>query len=150
MEFLDGHEALAGPPSMESCSRDVYGDDRASLLSPDFCWTMAKNLLRVLYKLHSEKAICHGDFYGHNILIEPKGESVKLSDFGAAFFYDPEAEYGKLLQRVELRSYSVLVEDLYALVSKKASKDAILAWEKLIAACHDPDVNFEILLEFFA
>jgi serine/threonine protein kinase len=147
MEFLDGYEALSGPPSMSSCSRDVYGDDRT--LSASFAWTIAKNLLQVLHKLHSEKAICHGDFYAHNILIAPEAESVKLSDFGAAFFYDPDSRYGKLLQRVELRSYSVLVEELYALVTSKATEDDLLSWKNLISACSESNVTFEGLLKHF-
>jgi serine/threonine protein kinase len=147
MEFLDGYEALAGPPSMVSCSRDVYGDDRT--LSAHFAWTIAKHLLQVLHKLHSEKAICHGDFYAHNILIAPEAESVKLSDFGAAFFYDPDSEYGKLFARVELRSYSVLVEELHALVSTKATEHGLLAWKNLISACSEPTVTFEGLLNHF-
>lgn len=144
MEFLDGYEALAGPPSMASCSRDVYGD---RTLSADIAWTIAKNLLRVLHKLHSEKAICHGDFYAHNILVNLDTQSVKLSDFGAAFFYDPDSDYGRLLQRVELRSYSVLVEELHGLASNTATEDSLLAWKTLIVACNEPNATFEGLLK---
>lgn len=146
MEFLDGFEALAGPPSMQSCSRDVYG---GRTLSQSFAWKIAINMLRVLYKLHTEKGICHGDFYGHNILISPKADSVKLSDFGAAFFYDKEAEYGQLLQRVELRSYRVLVEELYAIVREKTTKEENVLWEKLILSCGEATATFEGLLKQF-
>lgn len=146
MEFLDGYDALAGPPSMETCSRDVYGD---RTLEPEFAWKIAKNLLRVLYRLHSEKSICHGDFYAHNILISPDEHSVKLSDFGAAFFYDSQAEYGKLLQRVELRSYSVLVEELYSLVRDHMSYDDVWRWKNLIFESTEPSVSFEGLLKHF-
>ncbi len=146
MEFLDGYEALAGPPSMESCSRDVYGDRK---LEPEFAWKIAKNLLRVLYKLHSEKSICHGDFYAHNILISPKEQSVKLSDFGAAFFYDSQAEYGKLLQRVELRSYCVLVDELYSLVTESLCEEERPRWQNLTCDCSEPTVTFEGLLKHF-
>lgn len=144
MEFLDGYDALAGPPSMESCSRDVYAGDLD--LSPSFAWIIASNLLRVLHKLHSEKGICHGDFYGHNILISTKTSSVKLSDFGAAFFYDTKADYGKLLQRVELRSYSVLVEELETLIVDRASDDEKKKWRNLLASCQEPGATFEALL----
>lgn len=150
MEYLDGYEALAGPPSMESCSRDVYSNDCSHKLSPDFAWTIVQNLLRVLSRLHGEKSICHGDFYGHNILVSYKEQSVKLSDFGAAFFYDSNEEYGQLLQRVEVRAYSVLVEELYSLVVDKLSNDDKVTWNNLLAQCIEPDVTFEGLMKHFA
>ena len=144
MEFLDGYEALAGPPSMESCSRDVYGDRK---ISHAFAWKIADNLLRTLRKLHLETGICHGDFYAHNILIAPVVQSVKLSDFGAAFFYDTSAEYGKLLQQVELRSYSVLVKELALLIAGEASEEEHSLWKQLAAACSEPSASFEGLLK---
>ena len=150
MEFLDGYEALAGPPSMESCSRDVYSQDRSQQLSPDFAWIMVQNLGRVLYRLHREKSICHGDFYAHNILVSFKEQSVKLSDFGAAFFYDANEEYGRLLQRIELRSYSVLVEELYALVVDKLSQDEKMTWKNLLDECSEANVTFQSLMKHFA
>jgi Protein kinase domain len=146
MEFLDGFEALAGPPSMESCSRDVYGD---RTLTQSFAWKIARNLLRVLHDLHTEIGVCHGDFYGHNILICPLTESVKLSDFGAAFFYDADSEYGRLLQNVELRSYGVLVEELYTLVQDEASEDEKIRWNELIQHCSASTVRFGELLKHF-
>jgi hypothetical protein len=147
MEFLDGFKALAGPPSMDSCSRDVYGDQTS--LTQRFAWKIAGNLLFALHQLHSQKGICHGDFYGHNILISPETESVKLSDFGAAFFYDVDSDYGKLLQRVELRSYSVLVDELFALVQDKADEDESDRWKELIHDCGDSAISFEGLVKLF-
>lgn len=150
MEFLDGYEALAGPPSMESCSRDVYSNNRRDQLSPEFAWTIVQNLGRVLHKLHGEKSICHGDFYAHNILVSFKEQSVKLSDFGAAFFYDANEEYGRLLQRIELRAYSVLVEELYSLVVDTLSDGKKITWKNLLLQCSEANVTFEELLKHFA
>ena len=148
MEFLDGFKALADPPSMESCSRDVYLGDHAAALTPNFAWKIARNLFHALLKLHMEKGICHGDFYAHNILISPQTESVKLSDFGAAFFYDVDSDYGKLLQQVELRSYSVLVEEIFALIQDQADEGDRAQWKKLVGDFFEA-TSFEGLLKHF-
>jgi hypothetical protein len=42
--------------------------------------------------------------------------TVKLSDFGAAFFYDRQSNYGKMLEAVELRAFAILVEELHSLL----------------------------------
>jgi serine/threonine protein kinase len=144
MEFLEGYEALAGPPSLETCSRDVYAPEHEH--SESFCWQIATNLLRALQKLH-KKGICHGDFYGHNILISSSSSSVKLSDFGAAFFYDPKSAYGKHIQTIELRAYTVLVEELQKLLADKLSSKQ--PWADLTSACQQTGATFEELAKRF-
>jgi serine/threonine protein kinase len=145
MELLQGFEGLAGPPSLETCSRDVYPTDRQ--LSEDFAWKIAMSLLQVLHKLHG-KGICHGDFYSHNILISSSSEKVKLSDFGAAFFYQPSSKYGDYIQRIELRSYGVLVEELQTLVAT-TTKAQENRWGELTKACQDQSATFDGLLAQF-
>lgn len=120
MEFLDGYDALAGPPSLSTCSRDVY--DNALELSWQQVYKTISGLLEVLVQLHA-KGICHGDFYAHNILFKRNVEGnnndsidIKLSDFGAAFFYDKSAEYAPLVEKVEVRAFGVLVEELKGLL----------------------------------
>jgi hypothetical protein len=140
MEYLQNFVAMAGPPSMESCSRDVY-EERDE--NNNKCWTLTQAvqvlalLLCALVELH-KIGICHGDFYGHNILIRHENDNTddndnneydnnnnmiqaRLTDFGAAFKYDPtttssssssSSHYGKLLARIELRAYSHLVQEV--------------------------------------
>ena len=163
MEFLDGYEALAGPPSLESCSRDVYDPNQQNKLigNETLCWSIVMNMLRVLCKLH-QKGINHGDFYAHNILISTKTgttsqsnetttttKDVKLSDFGAAFFYDSNTEYGKYIQTIELRSFIVLVEELYNKVVAAASTTTSKPWTRLKEACQEKDTTFESLVQQF-
>eukprot|EP00536_Pseudo-nitzschia_multiseries_P010339 jgi/Psemu1/25626/gm1.25626_g len=174
MEFLDGYKALAGPPSMSSCSRDVYSDDdREALFSSVVfpLWKIATDTLRVLAKLHA-LGITHADFYAHNILIRPGAEteteteaSVKVSDFGAAFRYryndnnnnnnnnnneSALSEFGRLVERVEVRAYAVLVAELHEL-----AKDGTMAeqsdepWEELLDACGASGATFGALAERF-
>ena len=114
MEYLHGYDALAGPPSFETCSRDVY-TKYTNCMSWENVWYTITGLLQVLRILHSQ-GICHGDFYSHNILInndqDTKEYSVKLSDFGAAFFYDRANDYAQDVERCELRAFSILMEEL--------------------------------------
>ena len=114
MELLERYQALAGPPSMESCSRDVYEVNQT--LSLRQALIMVQGLLSALVHLHA-KGICHGDLYGHNVLVPQDEEKpIKLSDFGAAFFYDTASEYGRLVEQAEVRAFSILVDEVIKLV----------------------------------
>lgn len=116
MEYLHQFLPLAGPPSFDTCSRDVYPDDSSSQLIWEQAETLVSGLLNALTKLHAV-GICHGDFYGHNILCHQDDVAkVKLSDFGAAFFYDRQSAYGSMLETVELRAFAILVEEMHALL----------------------------------
>jgi hypothetical protein len=116
MEYLHQFVPLADPPSFDTCSRDVYPDDSSSQLIWDQAEVLVSGLLDALTKLHAV-GICHGDFYGHNILCnQDDATKVKLSDFGAAFFYDRQSNYGSMLETVELRAFAILVEELHALL----------------------------------
>jgi hypothetical protein len=114
MELLTDYKVLAGPPSMETCSRDVY--DEGMKISVKRAASMVEHLLYALMKLH-EQGICHGDFYGHNILISNVYEDrVWLTDFGAAFLYDEKSQYGKLVEAIERRAFGHLIREICDLV----------------------------------
>lgn len=115
MEFLKNYQVLAGPPSLKSCSRDVYDDVMS--LSYKEAQQFAKELMDALCRLHSI-GLAHGDFYGHNVLfcrIDGDDVLVKLTDFGAAFFYEKESDYGALIERIEMRAFGHLVEEILAI-----------------------------------
>lgn len=111
MELLTDYQVLAGPPSMETCSRDVY--EEGMKISIKRATAIVEHLLFALMKLH-EKGICHGDFYGHNILISNNIDEnrVWLTDFGAAFLYNENSQYGKLVEAVERRAFGHLVREV--------------------------------------
>lgn len=119
MEYLENYSALADPPSFESCSRDVYPD--GATIAPDDAVDIVSGLLDALAKLHAA-GICHGDFYGHNILCS--GNKVKLSDMGAAFMYDKRKKYGGLIEVVEKRAFARLVTEICVLFDKSDDPDA--------------------------
>ena len=121
--LLEGYQALGGPPSLSSVTRDTYPDGFSRTL--EALLRMARRLSRTLCELHRH-GICHGDVYSHNLLIRrnyssglPDGaskdkrsqkesirvrgsvqlsamavdEDCRLSDFGAAWFYRGDATF---------------------------------------------------------
>merc|ERR1711862_34951 len=81
--------------------------------------SMIGSLLQALTKFH-ENGLCHGDFYGHNILVSMKDRRrVWLTDFGAAFFYDQKHTYGSLIETVERRAFAHLVYEIADLLVGK-------------------------------
>lgn len=103
---------LAGPPSLESCTRDIY--------PPETCFTsavalrIARGIAAVAAHLH-QRGLMHGDLYGHNILHCGAGRVV-IGDFGAASFYTAGSA-GQGLERLEVRAFGCLLEELLARLS---------------------------------
>lgn len=106
---------LAGPPSLESCTRDVY----APTLRMDAATAMqiARQIADAVAHLH-RRGVLHGDLYAHNILWNPATAQAFLSDFGAATLL-PTADnpLRHALQALEVRAFGCLLEELLALVS---------------------------------
>lgn len=133
MELLENFEALAGPPNMESCSRDVYPDDFSLPVKEGK--SLVSGLLQVMMELHA-RGIMHGDFYGHNILISDGAKKVKLSDFGAGFFYDTKEKYGACLEQIEVRAFSILVNEVISLVERDVEKKgSVESLKRLHSVC---------------
>jgi hypothetical protein len=150
MEFLIDYEPLGNPPNFETCTRDVYPSDIINYVSSKFAWTIVQSMLRVLSKLHSIH-ICHGDFYAHNILINSTNDTVKLSDFGAAFMYDTFSEEDQnAIQQIELQAYQVLVQELYDIIFKNENTISLdHPWIHLIDECSKPSTTFDSLMKQF-
>lgn len=123
---------LAGPPSLDSCTRDVYPDDVH--LSLPVALRMARGLASVTAHLHG-RGITHGDLYGHNILCNPEGDCL-LGDFGAASFH-PNAEQAHILERIEARAFGILLGELL----ERCDEPAPFEVQKLQARCVQPDVS---------
>ena len=100
---------LAGPPSFESCTRDVYpAETRFSL---NVAIRLALGIASVARHLHA-RGIMHGDLYAHNILCCDAGNAL-LGDFGAASFYaGTDRSQAEALQRLEVRAFSCLLGEL--------------------------------------
>jgi hypothetical protein len=100
---------LAGPPSLESCTRDIYPAELRFTLTTVL--NIALGIASVAEHLHAQ-GIMHGDLYAHNILWNPQGDCL-LGDFGAASFLPQQnAQQAIALQRIEVRAYACLLEEL--------------------------------------
>ena len=115
---------LAAPPSLDSCTRDVY--DAVTRFTPDAALRLAVDVASAASQLHA-RGILHGDLYAHNILCAADGQAL-LGDFGAASFFPPDdAPLALALQRIEARAFSCLLEELLARCPAPAGAHAALA-----------------------
>jgi hypothetical protein len=99
---------LAGPPSFATCTRDVYADRQT--FSATTLLGIALGVASAAAHLHAQ-GIMHGDLYAHNILNCGKGNAV-LGDFGGASMFEPGTELAAALQRLEVRAFGCLLEEL--------------------------------------
>lgn len=140
---------LGNPPSMESCTRDVFDEEIA--FKADDLFKIASSIASVSARLHS-KGINHGDLYAHNILLNEKSDCL-FGDFGAASCYDVNSILAPNVERVEVRAFACLLEDVLGLIPKQDLKNSLQEkWENLIALCSHLEVQerpsfFEILDE---
>lgn len=103
------YQVLGGPPSLESCTRDTYPAGTEFSLAATLA--IARGVAAAAAHLH-QRGILHGDLYPHNTLINSAGDA-RLSDFGAASFYDPaDSAVAPALERLEVRAFGCLLEDL--------------------------------------
>jgi len=129
---------LAGPPSLESCTRDIYPADRRFDL--DALLAIASGIASACAHLH-RRGIMHGDLYGHNILYREAGRAL-LGDFGAASFHDPAALHAAALQRLEVRAFGCLLEELLERCEADAERARTMdALTRLQAACLELDIG---------
>ncbi len=104
-----GYRNLAAPPSLASCSRDVYADD--TRFSAAQALAIAAAMVSALAHLHRQ-GLVHGDLYAHNILVDEAGSSL-LGDFGAASFLPTDdAQRADALQRIDRRALGWLIDEL--------------------------------------
>jgi hypothetical protein len=100
-------QPLAGPPDFATCTRDVYSNEQR------FTAKQAERLFisvqHAMEHLHNE-GFLHGDLYAHNVLWQPCGESVWLSDLGAASL--PPTELRSRAQAMDQRALEILHEEL--------------------------------------
>lgn len=133
MPLIDAaYRNLAGPPSLESCTRDVYAD--GACFDPPQALAIAHGIASAVCQLHTH-GIVHGDLYAHNILHADAGACL-LGDFGAASMFAPGSPQGEVLQGIEARAFGVLLGELAAhcttpLPALQAMMDACLQDEVL-------------------
>lgn len=123
---------LAGPPSLDSCTRDRHPEGRQ--LALPVVRRLASSIASVCAHLHA-RGLSHGDLYGHNILFAEDGQCL-LGDFGAASFHPLDAgPQANALERLEVRAFGILVEEL---LTQCLEGDPSL--HQLARRCQHPDV----------
>jgi hypothetical protein len=112
MPLLDADlKILAHPPSLESCSRDVYQEGLK--LTNETAQNILLNITQALKHLHAQ-GLMHGDLYAHNILWN--GQKVVLSDLGGASFLPLANQVlTQKLLKLEVRALEVLSQELQRL-----------------------------------
>ncbi|CAN7493242.1 leucine-rich repeat-containing protein kinase family protein [Caulobacter sp. LjRoot300] len=122
---------LAGPPSLESCSRDVY--DPSLRLDLDVALRIALDVGAGALHLHA-KGLSHGDLYAHNVLWDGGAGRAVLSDLGGASFLpggpdDP-------LDRLDVLAWGRLLGELL----ERCEDESPAAIRALRADCTRPEV----------
>ncbi|WP_349742266.1 leucine-rich repeat-containing protein kinase family protein [Roseateles cavernae] len=125
--------SLAQPPSLDSCTRDVYPD--GSRFELDNALALARGIASAAHQLH-QRGVSHGDLYGHNILHNGRGQAL-LGDFGAASLFDPDdTPMALALQGLEVRAFGCLLEELLAHIAPTPATQARLeSLDALRRAC---------------
>lgn len=108
------YTTLAGPPSLESCTRDVYPDGLE--ISIQTALRLASQMADAVAHLHAQ-GVMHGDLYAHNILWDPASARAVLSDLGGATVLPAANDpLHPALLALEVRAFGYLVEELLARV----------------------------------
>ena len=107
--IADDFRNLAGPPCLDSCTRDTYTELQSFSLTHII--NISTAIASAATHLH-QGGITHGDLYGHNILINENAHCL-LGDFGAATSYQHLSEAMCFaIERLEVRAFGCLLEEL--------------------------------------
>ncbi len=131
---------LAQPPSLSSCTRDVYSEEKQFALATVL--KIATGIAKAARHLH-QQGILHGDLYAHNILHNNAAQTY-LGDFGAASFYAQNSPLAECLEKIEIRAFSVLLAELLERVpsdERRAESEAVFQQlQALQLRCSQADV----------
>ncbi|MES2013519.1 MAG: leucine-rich repeat-containing protein kinase family protein [Pseudomonadota bacterium] len=140
---------LAGPPSLESCTRDIYPAERRFSLTSVL--SIALNIAAAVEHLHAQ-GVMHGDLYAHNILLNvassTQGDCL-LGDFGGASFVPQnDVRMATGLQRLEVRAFACLLEELLDRCDAPLEvQSTVNALRDLQHRCTQPVVNHRPLFD---
>jgi hypothetical protein len=128
----EGYKNLGGPPSFDTITRDTFPEGTSFTLQQVL--TTLKGIASVARHLH-DKGVVHGDLYAHNTLVNEQGNPL-FGDFGAATVFDnTNARLADNLERIEVRAFGCLLEDLLPFVTfdtptRQNTKQAIMALQE--------------------
>jgi hypothetical protein len=139
---------LGMPPSFVTCSRDTFAD--GTEFSVPEILKIAMSTASAAAHLHAI-GLMHGDLYAHNILIDNAAHSL-MGDYGAASFYELNNVQAKNIQRIEVRAYGCLLDDLLMHLTPGDQRlKMIETLQKIRTNCMQEDIGkrplFEEILE---
>ncbi|CAM9522199.1 unnamed protein product, partial [Scytosiphon promiscuus] len=103
-------QPLAEKPDFSSVLRCRWGSGRR--FEPVLVLAVLLQVARAMSYLH-EKAICHGDLYAHNVLVDGETGAAVLCDFGASFFYPKSKQHdSSMLEGTEVRAFGLMARDM--------------------------------------
>lgn len=100
---------LGLPPSLESCTRDVFNDSHC--FDKQQVMHIVRQMADVLQHIHKHHFI-HGDIYAHNVLVDMQG-NILFGDMGAASYIGGlNTEQKSDLLCIEYRALAYFIEDI--------------------------------------
>jgi len=123
LEIIPPHYFNLGlSPTLKTCSRDVYQEGFTLTLTQAF--KILQAMASAATHMH-EHGIMHGDFYAHNIMIDDEANSI-LGDFGGASYFEPNRiEERNALERLEVRAFGCLLEEMLELSKNDTSNSEV-------------------------
>lgn len=112
---------LGGPPSFDTCTRDTFKP--GTYFSSESILKISKSIASAAMHLHS-KGIMHGDLYAHNTLIDDNSNTI-FGDFGAATFYNVQHKNALQFEKIDVRAFGCMMDDLLNLVPENKNKEAL-------------------------
>ncbi|WP_066839313.1 leucine-rich repeat-containing protein kinase family protein [Rufibacter ruber] len=130
-----GYRNLGGSPSFETCTRDVFAAGTAFSLQEVL--KITSGIAAAAAHLHA-RHLLHGDLYAHNTLVDDTGHAL-FGDFGAATLYkNLSTEQAAHLERIEVRAFGYLLEDLLTHLAPAEVSQAQALFQ-LQQACLQPE-----------
>ena len=126
---------LAEPPSLASCTRDVY--PATTVFTAAAVQRISHGAASALRHLHAQ-GLLHGDFYAHNLQCDAAGQAL-LGDMGAASVLPSDPVAARALQRLEVRAFGCLLEELLERMDENAGMSQREAWCRLRDDCLQED-----------
>lgn len=151
MELIpEDFKNLGMAPSFVTCTRDTFMEGLT--FSLDEVLKIAYGIASASEHLHSH-GIMHGDLYAHNMMIDSKAYAL-YGDFGAATIYDKSSEVASTLERLDVRAYGCLLDDLLTRINDQdRNKKITLSMLELQKQCMLDDIlkrpDFKTILTYF-
>lgn len=145
----DTYQKLAGPPSLESCTRDIFPLEKTFTI--DYIVQVLSGVLSACAYIHTI-GVSHGDLYAHNILVNEEWHAI-LTDFWAATRYEVRT-MSSLYEQCDLRAFGHLMRELLDRVQRYGEADVRKStleslWQKYFSEESRESATFQSIVNEF-